>query len=474
MASKCVAEPDQSPPHVVQDPPTNETAELAIDYDFVEQPDQDYFCPVSLELLVEPHQTSCCGHHISQQAANRLGRERKPCPMCKKDKFGTHEDLYFKRKVRQLKVRCPYKKSGCEWTGELGDLNHHITACPKRPWKCQYCDFKSIYEMGPTDHTPNCANYPLPCPNQCEIGTVPRCQADSHLLECPLQLVECEFAGNGCDVKVPRRDLAGHMTENAQHHLMTATLLNLRLTKELHQKMEEKDQQIVELKQQLTEQETKRTTKNELQQQTKDIDTKLQQQTKYLDTKRQQQTKDLDTKLQQQTRDLDTKLQQQTKDLDTKLQQQLETSIQLSTFTCHTHTLTGFNRCQATGGDGSWYSEPFYNYPGGYKFELNIDTNGYGSAEGTHISPFLYLFKGDYDTKLHWPLKLIVILDMLNQEEDHGDHSATTAMEFKQANSDINYKLIGSTYKFYPLAQLKAKNYLRNNEIKFRLWLKVM
>ena len=251
MASKnrCVVEPDQSPPHVVQEPPTNEIAGL--DYDFVEQPDQDYFCSVSLELLVEPHQTSCCGHHISQQAANRLIRERKPCPMCKDDEFNTQSDKYFKRKIRQLKVRCPHKKSGCEWTGELGDLNHHTTACPKRPWKCKYCEFESIYEIGPTDHTPNCANYPLPCPNQCEIGTVPRCKADSHLLECPLQLVECEFAGNGCDMKVPRRDLVGHITENAQHHLMTATLLNLRLTRELHQKMEEKDQQIVELKQQV-------------------------------------------------------------------------------------------------------------------------------------------------------------------------------------------------------------------------------
>ncbi len=74
-----VAKPDQSPPHVVQEPPTNDQLQAAeLDYDLVEQLDQDYFCPVSLELLVEPHQTSCCGHHISQQAANRLIRERKP------------------------------------------------------------------------------------------------------------------------------------------------------------------------------------------------------------------------------------------------------------------------------------------------------------------------------------------------------------------------------------------------------------
>ena len=37
------------------------------------------------------------------------------------------------------------------------------------------------------------------------------------------------------------------MTENAQHHLLTATLLNLKLTRELHQRMDQKDKQISEL-----------------------------------------------------------------------------------------------------------------------------------------------------------------------------------------------------------------------------------
>ncbi len=65
------------------------------------------------------------------------------------------------------------------------------------------------------------------CPNGCETGVLTHGQLKDHLLDCPLKLVECEFASAGCDVKVPRRDLAGHMTESAQHHLLTATLLNL-------------------------------------------------------------------------------------------------------------------------------------------------------------------------------------------------------------------------------------------------------
>ncbi|XP_064407453.1 uncharacterized protein LOC135352219 [Halichondria panicea] len=82
------------------------------------------------------------------------------------------------------------------------------------------------------------------CPNGCDTGVLTHGQLKDHLLDCPLQLVECEFASAGCNVKVPRRDLAGHMTESVQHHLLTATLLNLRLTRELH---DQKDKQISEL-----------------------------------------------------------------------------------------------------------------------------------------------------------------------------------------------------------------------------------
>ena len=188
---------------------------------FVEKPDQDLYCPVTLEILLEPHQTDCCGQHISEKAANRIIKDGKPCPMCKDDHFTTHRDKYFKRNtVKTLRVYCFHKKSGCEWTGELGDLNNHSTYCPKRPWKCQYCGLESTFDVVTNKHTPNCDQYPLPCPNECEIGTVPRCDAEKHLLVCPLQLVECEF---GCDAKVVRRDLDRHATENARQHFQSAT-----------------------------------------------------------------------------------------------------------------------------------------------------------------------------------------------------------------------------------------------------------
>ena len=224
---------------------------VQIEYDFVEEPPREYFCPVTFELLSDPQQTECCGHLLSGKVVSRLQREGKSCPLCNDPNFKVINDKHFKRKANELKVRCPHKRNGCEWVGELGNLDQHSSSCPKRPWQCKHCDFEGTYDVGTTDHLPNCTKYPKPCPNQCEIGTVPRCDMEKHLTQCPLQLVECEFAQAGCQVRVPRRVLARHMEEEGQRHLLSMSLLNLGLTRELHQKMAEKDQQIAELQEQM-------------------------------------------------------------------------------------------------------------------------------------------------------------------------------------------------------------------------------
>ena len=222
------------------------------EYDFVEEPSRDYYCPVTFELLRDPHQTTCCGHHISVTAGAKLQQEGKSCPMCKEPNFTTQTDKYFKRVVNGLKVRCPHKGSGCEWVHDLGSLDQHTKVCPKRPWQCQYCDTTATYDVGANEHLPQCLKFPEPCPNRCEKGTVERCNLEKHLAsECSLQLVACEFSHAGCTEKVPRKDLARHMEDGMQKHLLSMSLLNLSLTRELHQKMDEKDQQITELQLQL-------------------------------------------------------------------------------------------------------------------------------------------------------------------------------------------------------------------------------
>ena len=225
------------------------------EYDFVEEPSQKYFCPVTFEILKDPLQTSfCCGNHLSRAAAERLERDGKPCPMCNAIILITMEDLYFKREVLALKVNCRNKLPGCEWVGELGELDNHLkigsiegpclfvsvecplkcgkhiqqcnleehksSECVKRPFTCEYCEYEATYELVTNEHWLQCQKYPEKCPNECSEDNIERQFLQRHLdEECPLQEVECKFSYAGCPVKMKRREIQKHMDESKDEHL---------------------------------------------------------------------------------------------------------------------------------------------------------------------------------------------------------------------------------------------------------------
>ena len=232
----------------------NQPRSMERDYDFVERPSQDFFCPVSLELLLEPQLTYCCGHHLSRDAATRLQREGKACPMCNGQEWNAVLDKYHRRKVREVRVRCPHKGSGCVWVGEVNGLTRHADSCAKRPWECKYCGLKCTYGEGEGKHWPTCLKFPEPCPNGCEVGSVERCNVEQHRSVCSLEPVACEMKEFGCSAVVPRKELATHMRESELQHLTAMAVLNLRLSRQLQQDSTERDRKITRLQQDMAEQ----------------------------------------------------------------------------------------------------------------------------------------------------------------------------------------------------------------------------
>ena len=235
----------------------NQPQSMEREFDFVEKPTHDFFCPVSLEYLLEPQLTFCCGHHLSLQAAKRLQEEGKPCPMCNSEEWSAVLDKYHRRKAREVRVRCWYRNDGCVWEGEVNGLTRHADSCKKRPWECEYCALKCIIEDGKENHWPTCTKFPEPCPNSCDVGSVERCNVEQHRSVCPLEPVACEMKEFGCSVVVPRIELATHMRESALQHLTAMTMLNLCLTKQLQLESAERNKNIKQLqedvKQELTE-----------------------------------------------------------------------------------------------------------------------------------------------------------------------------------------------------------------------------
>ena len=56
---------------------------------------------------------------------------------------------------------------------------------------------------------------------------------------------------------------------------------------------------------------------------------------------------------------------------------------------------------------------------------LGVDSNGYGSGKGTHVSVFVAVMKGEHDDQLQWPFKGKIVVEMVNWREDKGHHEVT-------------------------------------------------
>ena len=97
-------------------------------------------CPVCHLVLCDPHQTKCCGTNFCQSCIQQVEANNKPCPNCRNNNFEVFEDKRLKRSLNQLHVFCTHSKHGCTWSGELGELEHHLITVEHSGELLQYID----------------------------------------------------------------------------------------------------------------------------------------------------------------------------------------------------------------------------------------------------------------------------------------------------------------------------------------------
>ena len=99
------------------------------DCEFVEPPTKAFQteCPICSLILRDPYLTNCCGTSFCRTCSERLDVKHKPCPTCREDNFEVFPNKGLKRSLNQLHVLCTHSKDGCEWRGELGELDRHLS-----------------------------------------------------------------------------------------------------------------------------------------------------------------------------------------------------------------------------------------------------------------------------------------------------------------------------------------------------------
>ena len=113
-----------------------------------------------------------------------------------------------------------------------------------------------------------------------------------------------------------------------------------------------------------------------------------------------------------------------------------------------------------------WVSQPFFTHERGYKMCLKVTANGQGDGEGSHITAVVYLMKGEFDNQLDWPFKGDITITLLNQEED-GGHFSRTIQGVKGDRRPVSKRITDEKFiSAWGIFQFKAHDELRPKFLK--------
>ena len=241
--------------------------DVGFECEFADKPPRRSQCPICLMVPRNPQQTPCCGNAFCGNAFCKACISKvkeawrnpawQPCPTCKTRNFSYFPDKGLQQELYSSKVYCTNRSHGCDWEGELRELELHLIKnpdngkkieackfqlakccycqnaylcrdvtehqnkeCGKRPFTCPTCrEYESTYDDVMATHQSICKCRPVDCPNKCGQA-VQHQKLEEHLSsECELSEVECEFSHAGCEAKMLRTDLLSHMTDNVVGHM---------------------------------------------------------------------------------------------------------------------------------------------------------------------------------------------------------------------------------------------------------------
>lgn len=345
--------------------------------------------------------------------------------------------------MRDFKVYCSNRNEGCEWTGELGDLDDHLSPtsrsrrsgicgfiktrcafcghsvlyysldkhqsfeCPLRPFSCTFCnDYTTTFTDVTETHWKDCPKYPMTCPNGCGSNFT-RQDLDYHFTsECPYAPVPCDFHSIGCKTQSDRESMATHLTDRLAEHMALLSAHVASHTGEvekcvpllvrsmerlavMHQKLRKENEHLAKVYQKL------------------------------------QKDNEHQTKVCQELRTENEHLKESYTQLKHDQEKQL-VRLENATLTGQLPVEFTVPNCNFPN-DLNWMSKPFYTHSCGYKMCLNCRISPTHDA----IQIMACLMRGEFDDNLVWPFYGCVTVQLLNQIND--DHHHTRAFNFYEA-----------------------------------------
>ena len=400
------------------------------DLEFVDDVPDRFICQICTRVLRDPHLAVCCGQHFCESCLKKWFKKqaKKSCPHCRAQGSTFNHVIHkgMRSEISQLKIKCTKLSEGCEWRGELGELETHLesddgcdyvnVACPNkcrksttswsiksivrtmkrkdlhehldsecylRPYHCEYCGRKSTYDAimgrdGSGGHQAKCPEAPLMCPNKCRSDSIKRKDMVTHCSQCPQEPVECPFAEAGCKEKLVRYQFEDHINSSQQQHL----LLIMKDYGETKKKLNETSKELSETRKELSD------VKKELFEAKKELS-----ETKEKTSIAKNWVSKVDSDLLEVKGTLTTAIQLLCQGLKEADKEKVDFVISCSSTLRNFHdsvkvVMPKFSEYRRSG--KVWHSPPFY-YRESYKMCLEVYANGVGEGAGTHCSVSILL-----------------------------------------------------------------------------------
>lgn len=143
--------------------------------EFIDPPPNDLRCIMCLRPAQDPQQSTCCGRLFCKFCLAERKKTTSECPQCH-EPVHCFYDRASDARIKQFSVHCSKSDEGCEWVGQLRDLEEHLEGC----------DFSSSS-----------------CPKGCGEAVLKSRLEDHVQFECPLRMHKCSY----CDHSAPYREI---------------------------------------------------------------------------------------------------------------------------------------------------------------------------------------------------------------------------------------------------------------------------
>ena len=387
----------------------------------------------------------CCkfcddiGEHHFIEGKHKKTCDKFPIPCPNHCEIGT----ITRQDLSKHRSECPYEVIRCSNYCGKGikrqNLTTHIeTECPLREVNCCYCYCLGEHRYIEGKHQEVCQKFPLSCPNKCEVGSIAREDVEAHKQMCPLERIQCQYHYVGCQDRIARRDQVKHNKKKIEEHLMMTTL-KLKATEERLNECTEKLTKTTEMLSSTTE---KLLATNQLTlsvKQNKEVNENLAVllYNHLHDDERHVSAGDQNSSWFRWTYKsggctVSNPNKPHNADTISKAQQSLELMIGDIKFRSGDIVCPIILKMPDFNKKSGWFSDAFFTHNRGYTMGLQVNPTGMHTGKDTHMSWYLYLINGRYDSELTWPMEGFRFqITLLNQIGDYEHHSLSLNFDSK-------------------------------------------